>query len=194
PDGQRQTAFSEDYHPARLNVSGDRAERDTGFFELGYGEIFAHIIFRALAVVKPQFRDRHAAKIIPTYRQRQSLDLVRRKPGRVRAADQRTDARSGDQIDRDIMLLQFAQNADMRAPASHPAAERKTNHRIFLTVSFHTHLSFLNRNAMRQSIHRAHFSRRRAPPRSNNASSQFYRDPIRIKLKILATRLKLDRT
>jgi hypothetical protein len=49
--------------------------------------MFADVILRALAVVKAQLRDRHAAEVVPAYRQRHPLDLVGRQPRGVSAAD-----------------------------------------------------------------------------------------------------------
>src|SRR5262245_32023388 len=106
--------------------------------------MFADVLLRALAVVKAQLRDRHAAEVIPAYRQRHMLDLVGRQPRGVSAADQRADAGAGDQVNRDVIPLQYPQDADVRAAASHPAAERETNQRALLSVIRHGSPSSLN--------------------------------------------------
>jgi hypothetical protein len=66
---------------------------------------------------------RVAEQLIPVGRTDQLLQFSRIHAGRERPSDESADAGSGDQINRNTVLLEPANHTDMREPARAPATE-----------------------------------------------------------------------
>jgi hypothetical protein len=126
-DGVHQIALREDHRIARSQVRGDDRERDAKVFELARIENALDQVGKSLVACQAEAGDPPAGNVPEAQCAACFNDARQRRSAGVGSSENAANAGSRDVRDRDLVLFEYLQHAEMREATGESAAEGESN-------------------------------------------------------------------